>query len=213
MRQITKPSLADLNNAQTRDIFLKFNCHRIGFIENFDPVAMTAKVKISDLAVKETYVGRGWWEFPLLVDCPVYMPMTNGKGITYPVSIGDSCIVLFNDRDIDNWFESGNINEPKTPRVHSISDGIVIIGLHSQAKPLENFNNNATEIRFGNTIVSLDDKIKIENSVKNLGVVLDNLIEALINLKVQHGATAYPVTVDTITALNDVKAEFNSLLK
>ena len=211
-RQIPEASLADVMKVQSRNLALNLNCHRIGFIEEFNSTEMTAKVRLCDLAIKETYVGKGWWEFPLLVDCPVVMPIRNNKGVTYPINVGDECIVLFNDRDIDNWFGAGNVSEPRTGRVHSLSDALVIVGMHSLTNPVADFNNNATEIRYDAAIVSVGDKIKIENATQNLLRVLDNLIDSLINLEVVSGAVNLPVTAATVAALETVRSEFNDLL-
>lgn len=217
-RQHSKIQLQDVYTNSELDIFAKFNSHKIGVIKSFDTAAQTAEIELVDIFVKENYDRKsGEASQPkytaLLVDCPVLVPCNNGKGITYPITAGDYCLVHFNDRDIDNWFAGANSSKPATPRMHHIADGIACVGIHNKANPIENYENNAVEVRFGESKISVAQKIKIENSAKSMATLLDKLILALTNLKVQDGTNELPVTAATITALNDIKAEFNELFE
>jgi hypothetical protein len=50
-----------------------------------------------------------------------------------PIQSGDTCLVLFCDRDLDNWFESGQITTLNSNRVHDLSDGVALVGIrHKQ---------------------------------------------------------------------------------
>ncbi|MFW8450019.1 Gp138 family membrane-puncturing spike protein, partial [Klebsiella pneumoniae] len=59
---------------------------------------------------------------PLLVDVPVVFPRGGGCTLTFPVKPGDECLVIFADRCIDFWWQSGGIQEPVDERMHDLSD-------------------------------------------------------------------------------------------
>lgn len=109
-----------------------------GIVESFDPVAMTVSVQP---AVKGQVQDEGGSaaavNMPLLVDVPVVFPCGSGFTLTYPVKNGDECLVIFASRCIDGWWQNGGIGGTPDERMHDLSDGIAIVGPHSQARKLD----------------------------------------------------------------------------
>jgi hypothetical protein len=214
LRLINKPSLADALYAQKNDIFTQFNCHRVGIIQELDATSFTATIQIVDNLVKDTYNGTVQYPFPPLAGVPVFMPCDVDKGLTFPIGKGTECLVLFNDRDIDRWFSNGQVQKPNSARMHSLSDGLAIVGFRSLLRPLTNYNAAATELKYGNTLVSLDDKVKIQNATKNLKTLIDSFINVIKALQVVDPISGnLSITAATTTALNNIKTEFDALLK
>lgn len=54
--------------------------------------------------------------------------------MTFPIKKDDECLVIFSDLSIDNWWESGNVQNPVEQRRHDLSDGMAIFGLKNQKK-------------------------------------------------------------------------------
>lgn len=213
-KQISKPNLTDVLKELKLDIFNSFNSHRVGRINSFNSENQTAEVELIDKVVIPTSKGNQLKDFPLLVDCPVVINKNKTGGFTRPITAGEYCLVLFNDRNIDTWFVSGGVNEPADDRTHNLTDGLVIVGLFSNSNPLTDYNNAATEMNFGETKISLDSKVGISNSAKSLKDLVDQLIDALIALTVTDPISgALPITAATVTALNQVKTDFDLLLK
>lgn len=125
------PDLAALLAAAKTDLFASLNCHQIGTIVAFDPVKQSASVQI----VNKRVVGDEVLDYPLLVDVPVVFPAGGGAFFSFPVKAGDNCLVLFNDRDIDVWFTNGASTAPNSPRMHSLADGIALVGLRNATNP------------------------------------------------------------------------------
>ncbi|WP_434524380.1 phage baseplate assembly protein V [Photorhabdus asymbiotica] len=84
---------------------------------------------------------------PLLVDVPVVFPRGGGVTLTFPVKAGDECLVVFADRCIDYWWQSGGIQEPVDPRQHSLSDGFALIGPQSQQQKISNISISTAQLR------------------------------------------------------------------
>jgi hypothetical protein len=177
---------------------LKLNCHRIGTIVSFDSAKQTASVQIAALAV----FGDKTVPYPVLTQCPVFVPSGGNGCLTMPVTPGDSCLVLFNDRDIDNWYESGAVTAPNTARTHDLSDGLVIVGFRHQANPIVDYSVDV-EMRHGTAIVGLEDsgKISIRNQDTTLKNVLTTLITALNKLDEKSPSGSAAVQIADVNTL------------
>lgn len=42
-------------------------------------------------------------EYPLIDDIPIVMPISNDIGIAYPVMVGDSCLIIVSEIELDEW--------------------------------------------------------------------------------------------------------------
>ena len=78
-----------------------------------------------------------WVNLPLLVDVPVVFPNAGGWHITFPIVVGDECLVIFSSRSIDTWWQNGSIQKPIDLRMHDLSDGFAILAPYSQPKVKE----------------------------------------------------------------------------
>lgn len=125
-KSVITPRLADVLLNLKLDIFASLNCHMPGIIQSFDPDACTCMIQpIFQRQLSDgTIITR-----PVLADCPVYFPAGGGARLTFPVKAGDQALILFQDRRIDEWCQSGAQSLPADVRMHDISDGIVIVGL------------------------------------------------------------------------------------
>lgn len=130
-----------------------------GIIQSFDSDAVTCTVQP---ALKgKNAVSSGDIEsvnLPLLVDVPVIFPRGGGCTLTFPVAAGDECLLIFSDRCIDFWWQSGGVQEPVDSRQHDLSDAFAIVGPQSQAQKIDNISTSAVELRSddGNTKLSLN---------------------------------------------------------
>jgi hypothetical protein len=128
------PKLETVLNELKSEIFATFNCIQIGKINKVTPADQTVEIElqIKRLAQDDTSTA-----YPILVDCPYFVLQGGGAYIDMPITAGDYCIVLFNDRDIDNWWSTANVADPATTRKHNLSDGIAIVGLNPKTSPLD----------------------------------------------------------------------------
>lgn len=119
-----------------------------GIIQSFDPDAVTAVVQPAIKGVEQDASGADVSvNIPLLVDVPVVFPRGGGCTLTFPVKAGDECLVIFADRCIDFWWQSGGIQEPVDERMHDLSDAFCIVGPQSQAKKISGISTTSTQLR------------------------------------------------------------------
>ena len=168
-------------NASKYDTF----CHRIGKIKKWDPINLTANIELLE---KKQNVNGSTVSYPLLQDVPVIIYRGIGCGLTLGDLTGCSVLVHFNDRDIDNWFATGQPMLPNSDRLHNISDCFAELQLFSQAEKftydnqgvvLENStlklklgNDNVITLTNGNWTLSINgDKATITGKMDITGAV------------------------------------------
>jgi len=128
------PDLDDVLLELKNEIFANINCVQIGKIEKVNN-NQTVEIQIQ---VKRRLVNGNTKDYPLLVDCPYFVLGGGGSYIDMPIKKGDPCIILFNDRNIDNWWSTENVTEPADRRKHNLSDGIALVGIGSNVNFLVN---------------------------------------------------------------------------
>ena len=102
-------------------------------IVSFNPATMTATVQPALRIVQRKPDGTITpGVIQTIQDVPVHFPGGGGYLLTFPVHAGDECLLVFCERQIDNWHQHGNIQTPSDFRLHDISDAIALVGLRSQ---------------------------------------------------------------------------------
>ena len=134
--------------ALKEEILSSLHCALPGTVESFDPETQTAVVR--PLLKRKT-------ELPLLRDVPVFFPGSRNSAVTWPVSAGDGCLVVFADTDMDRWFETGRAGEPASARKHDLSDAFAFVGFRSAPEALKNLSANPSF--FGMTEAGTDAKL------------------------------------------------------
>ena len=125
--------------ALKRDIFESLHCALPGIVESYDSETQTAVIRpavkhrlVSSRAERSGAEGSpSSVSLPLLRDVPVFMP------VPFEVHEGDACLLVFADRDIDAWFETGEAEVPPSGRMHSLSDGFAFVGFRPRVIPSE----------------------------------------------------------------------------
>lgn len=206
-------NLKDLLDSHKRDILVSLNCHALATIQSFDPTNQTVSATMN---YKRTTIERNpetgiysqvLVDYPVLYDCPVIVLTGGNASLTMPIAQGDTCLILFNDRDIDNWFESGQIGPLASARLHSFSDGIALIGLRSSNNPMGDYDPNRAVLQYGTTRIGVgSSKVIISNQTRNLNTLLQNLITQVKNL----AAATAAMTVTCTSAGSPSSAPLNA---
>ena len=131
--KLMPPELKILFDQHKAEIFATLNCVQIGKIEKVTASEQTVEISLQIRRLAEDGTSEA---YPVLVDCPYFVLQGGGAYIDMPIAAGDYCLVLFNDRDIDNWWSTANVADPASTRKHSFSDAIAIVGLNPKTAPL-----------------------------------------------------------------------------
>lgn len=198
-----------------KEILLGFNCHHVGTIQSFDSVKQLAQVTINYTKTFFEPDASGVYSpkqvnYPILIDSPVICIGGGGGSLTFPIAKGDECLVLFNDRDIDNWFNGSSNSAVATGRLHSFSDAIILVGVRSLANVITAYNANATELRnkAGNVKVSITNtEVTLAHGANTLVLNSDKLLITLGS-----SGTSFELNTSGKLKINNVTSEFVAAL-
>lgn len=135
-----------------------------GIIQGFDATKQTARV-LPALTVNVQQQDGSFVEttMPELLDCPVHFTAGGGVTLTFPVRVGDECLVVFASRCIDNWWSMGSPGNNTAQsqaefRMHDLSDGFCIAGFSSKPKVIADISTEKAQLRTddGSTFVEVD---------------------------------------------------------
>jgi len=128
--------LAELLARRMRDVSASLNSCLIGSITaiNSNGTVTCAvsfqKVLKGIIPLPSGVMGDQIVDYPVLVNVPVFIYQGGGAYIQMPIVVGDACLLLFCDRDMDIWFQTGQIAPPNSDRVHNINDAIALVGIN-----------------------------------------------------------------------------------
>ena len=140
--QKTEITLNTLLGLTENSIMARLNCHNIGKIVSFDPTTQTADIELMQI---KQFKNRSIIP-SLLVGVPLFMYGGENAYITLPNPTGSICILLFLDRNIDNFLETGEQYEPETGRMHDFSDCIALTTFKTLVNPIQEYDINAISI-------------------------------------------------------------------
>lgn len=166
-------------------------------VQGFDPTkkTITAQCALQVQAQKPdgSFVPMN---FPPFVDVPVFFPSGGGMTLTFPIKVGDECLVVFASRCIDGWWASGcpagqGPVQPPVPiqtqpqlefRMHDLSDGFAFVGISSVPNVPASISTSAVELRNADQsmVVRLNPTSK-QIDVTTSGVL--NLTAATVNIR------------------------------
>ena len=159
--------LLSLIKLSLNDFGENFNCVRVGIVQEFIVKEQIVKVKIASQRLIRinrdgTQTTQDYAEiYAKLCYATPYM--------NQPPKVGDECVLLFNDREMESWWINGSSNQRAYNRMHDLTDCIAICGLRSQPKLINIFTNLVeffydtlakTNVKMlSNQIVTTTDKI------------------------------------------------------
>lgn len=152
-----------------------------GVIEEYDFKMQKASIKID---MHELYDDGSSIDYPVITDVPIIFPRSGGASITMPIKRGDSCLVLFLDRDISNWL-LGSL-KPSSMRRHSLNDAVAIVGLSPFNKGSKAKNNTDMLISYEGTEITLKPGGKIDiHSTKEINIKSENIVVNCTNANIK----------------------------
>lgn len=161
-----------------------------GIIESFDPVTQLASIQPAIKRIfitvdeeKEILVPEN---IGVLINVPVIFPRGGGFSLTFPVVKGDECLLVFCERSIDNWHETGGIKRPGARRFHSLSDATAFVGMSSKPNKIPNYDAENVQLKKDDGKVSLtllpSGNMKLDADVKVIVTAPDTDIIGKVNI-------------------------------
>jgi hypothetical protein len=217
---VVEPSLSDLMSLAKTDTMLNINCHHVGIIQSFDSEKQTVTAIIAyKKTIFEPDPKSGSYQpklinYPILLDLPAVFLGNKNMGVTFPINQGDECLILFNDRDIDNWFKSGQSGPVSTPRLHSFADGFALVGVKSMNNVISSFDNNRVLLFNGSVGVGVSSSlVKVFNATDTLGSLLQQILTQLQTLANTPAVPSVPLNPTVAAQLAVLATSLSGLLE
>jgi uncharacterized protein (DUF2345 family) len=183
-------------------------------------VCMPAKIEIYDFKIqkasvkidmKELYEDGSNIDYPVVSGVPVVFMASGGASITLPVKKGDTCLLLFTDRDMSNWLLGGTGQNPNSTRMHNLSDAIALMGLFPFTKASQAENNTDVLITYsGSKIILKPDGVLNIETTKDVNIITAETINSNsknVNITAAENVTIIAAKDVQIAATDDIFAQ------
>lgn len=150
-----------------------FNAVKIGKIENVDFTNQTVDVRILHKKIIQNFQKRELRDYSLLKAVPFVILGGGDSSLTFPISVGDNCLLLFCDYEIDRWWDTGESLPATFERRHDISDAFALIGVHSMVDLLQGYSQYVQLKYSDSSSITVGSEIDITNEQTNVSGKLD----------------------------------------
>ena len=134
----TQPTLAQVLDQFITSRMANLHVSMPGIVQSYDKATQTVEVQP---AIKNVYLDEDEVEqsenLPLLVDVPVAFPRAGGFFVSFPIVKGDSVLLVFGERSMDQWQGTGKVSDPGDLRRFSLSDAVAIPGVFPSTDALQ----------------------------------------------------------------------------
>lgn len=103
-------------------------------------------------------------ELPVIPNVPVAWPGSVDGSLTFPLNRGDTVLLVFSERSMDEWLAQGGVVSPSDGRKFDLKDAVAIPRLPEFMTGGLADNNTDMQLRFGDTVLRIkpDGELKIE---------------------------------------------------
>ncbi len=147
---------------------------------------------------------------PVITNVPVVFPRSGQAFISFPVKAGDQVMLIFSERSLDRWLDSGGIVDPADRRKFHLSDAVALPGLYPFSDTVAAdpddilIKNGDTELRVKN-----NGKFELKNATEELLDLFDQFLDAVLAAKTNTLLGPQPLVPPTL--FTDIKTKLATL--
>lgn len=167
---------------------------QVGQVVSFDAAKQTCTVQPCAMRV---YTGQDPIALPPIEDVPVVYPGSGDWWITFELVAGQYVLLVFAERSIAKWLNSGGVSDPQLSSKFDLSDAIAIPGINPYPGALTpGVAAGALMLRnrAGNTSIKLETgKATVDGDLEVTGkITADGEIKSYTNIKAATAITEAP---------------------
>jgi len=147
MKKTPLPTLID---TLMRERLKTLSTSTVGHILTFDASSQRAQVQPG---IQRVDLDGNVHNPPPINDVPVVFIGGSTSHIEFEVKPNDEGLLLFSQRNLDGWKQSGGVAPNPTARFHNMQDCIFIHGVRSLPQAVQGFENNGIRMRHGDNHV------------------------------------------------------------
>lgn len=193
-QEVNKTDLFNALEALKTNITYGLNCVKVASVVSFDAENMISCCQVKNkrlLSIKKDG-NQELIDYPLIY-AKTYFLGYGDIGITHPITEGMEGILLFNDRELETWYITGESGNLAYDRVHDLSDAIFICGLCSQPnlnliQYLENclnlfYKQGSLQIADGSIVINGDTTINGNLVVNGTITATGDIVAGTVSLQ------------------------------
>lgn len=103
-------------------------------------IAKVTKITGNTISVKPVFkrvIDNVEIELPEFAEVPIFTLQGGSNYRIMPIAIGDTALLIFSERCIDDWYYGADNKRPREYRMHDYSDAIALIGLNNILKKID----------------------------------------------------------------------------
>lgn len=183
-------------------IMSRLNCHNIGRILEFDKTNQTCTVELMQI---KQFNDQFLTPAPI-TQVPLIILGAGGGHITMPNPVGTICLLLFVDRNIDNFMETGEQYTPDTSRMHDFTDAIALTTFSTLANPLVDYDEDAINI-FNKKVIEEVQKLSyIKIYPNNIQIQASDYINLVTDVSAN-------ITLNDKVSINNTEQDLGALIE
>jgi hypothetical protein len=101
-----------------------------------------------------------------IIECPVQFSGGNDWYFEHEINAGDEGLIIFSQRCLDGWIQTGGVANNPIARFHDKQDACFIPGIRSKPNVIKDFQNNG--IRLRNAGASVYHWLKDDGSIESV---------------------------------------------
>lgn len=130
------PTLAEVLRATVNGALESVHTAIPGRVTRYDASKQQADIEpLIQAAYEDEEGNRQVSKLPVVTNCPVHFPGGGGFTLIYPLSEGDTGLLVFSEASIDKWASGDGNVDPDIDHRHHLSDGIFIPGVRAFSNP------------------------------------------------------------------------------
>lgn len=141
---------------------------QVGHIVAFNPTNQRAQVQIG---VQRINLDGTMHNPPVIDDVPVLF-LGGVAHVEFEVNPNDEGLLIFPQRNIDGWKQTGGIAANPTPRIMQMQDCVFIHGIRSLTQVIQGFANDGIRLRHGENYVWIKRDGTIESKNDKASVMI-----------------------------------------
>lgn len=159
-----------------KSLFMALRVALPAVVQRYDRAANRATVTP---AITSQSSGGQTLTLPELADIPVCTPGGGGFGASFPLAPGDTGWLLFCDRDISLFKESGVISPANTNRLHNLADAVfypdvmnkITVSEQDAGKAVWQKMDGSIKVALGDSAVEVTGDVRISGDLSVSGTV------------------------------------------
>lgn len=142
-----------MSDASLSEVLNQFFNNKVAELRVATPAQIVSYDYKTQLATVQPVISRRYDDervepFKPINNVPIVFPRSGGASLTFPVKAGDPVLLVFSDRSLDTWKQSGGVQPQDDIRKHSINDAIGFVGISAMTHPSQAENNDDVLLDF-----------------------------------------------------------------